>query len=394
MTVSVSTTLPRPDGIFMSQVCRIVVTTGPERGKVFEQDEELVHIGRAPENQIVLEDPGLSELHATILNKNGRFAIFRPSEADIEVDGSEIPSEQWVWLPAEARLQLGRRTSCQFSYELAQAEVRPAPESRSSRSSKSRSEKRESRSGRSSVEAGTSSKVAIKAPPLPPALAEEGVSEDASQSESRNGSSRRSKKQKKKKREKQVARFITDQGGPMVELGADGNLPELALLDGPATRKKRERGKNASPVILYAALGLSMFGSMAMLLVDSSPATVSETSRADAHKELVRFFGMSEELIARKGREMKSNPKIRWPWPSQKKPVGLMGTNGEPASWQKDLRAARIARTRGDIAAERAALRRVLDQLIAEDHDQHFGLTGHAAGDVDLKKYVSIAISR
>jgi hypothetical protein len=371
----------------MSQVCRIVVTTGPERGKVFEQDEELVHIGRAPENQIVLEDPGLSELHATILNKNGRFAIFRPDEADVEVDGSEIPSEQWVWLPMEARLQFGRRTSCQFSYEVSQVGNPPVAESReSSRRSQNRPEKKR--------ESGTSSQVAIKALPLPPALAEEGASEEASQSESRNGSSRRSKKPKKKKREKQVARFITDQGGPMVELGADGNLPELALFDGPATRKKRDRAKNASPVVLYAALGLSMFGSMAMLLIDPSPATVSETSRADARKELVRFFGMSEELIARREREMKRDPKIRWPWPSQKKPVGLMGTDGDPASWQKDLRAARIARTRHDIVAERAAMRRVLDQLIAEDHDQHFGLTGHAAGDADLKKYVSIAISR
>jgi hypothetical protein len=377
----------------MSQVCRIVVTTGPERGKVFEQVEELVHIGRGPENQIVLEDPGLSELHATILNKNGRFAIFRPDEADVEVDGSEIPSEQWVWLPVEARLQFGRRTNCQFSYEPAQVEARVASESReASRSSLKRSEKKEQSSGQASV--GTSSKVVMKAPPLPPALAEEGASEDASQSESRNGSSRRSKKQKKKKREKQVARFITDQGGPMVELGADGHLPELALLDGPATKKKRERAKNASPVVLYAVLGLSMVGSMAMVLIDPSPATVSETSRAEARTELVRFFGMSEELIARKERDMKSDPKMRWPWPSQKKPVGLMGADGGPASWQKDLRAARIARTRRDIVAERAALRRVLNQLIAEDHDQHFGLTGHTAGDTELKKYVSIAISR
>ena len=379
----------------MSQVCRIVVTTGPERGKVFEQDEELVHIGRAPENQIVLEDPGLAELHATILNKNGRFAIFRPDEADVEVDGSEIPSERWVWLPVEARLQLGRRTSCQFSYEPAQAEIRPAPESReSSGSSQKRSGKKEQSSGRASVSGGNFPKVAIKAPPLPPALAEKDASEDASQGEGQNGSERRSKKPKKKKREKQVARFITDQGGPMVELGADGNLPELALLDGPATRKKRERGRNASPVVLYAVLGFSIFGSMAMLLIDSSPVTVSETSRGDARRELVRFFGMSEELIARREREMKSDPKMRWPWPSDKKPIGLMGTNGEPASWQKDLRAARIARTRNDIVAERTALRRVLDQLIAEDHDQHFGLTGHAASDADLKRYVSIAISR
>lgn len=396
----------------MSQICRIVVTTGPERGKVFELEEELVHIGRAPENQIVLEDPGLSEHQATILHKNGRFAIYRPDEADVEVDGSQVPSEQWVWLPIEARLQFGRRTSCQFSYEpdAESAATDRAPvdaESHASAtegssgnhdSSSSESSGRKSRSGRRSGESGKSSRRSVKAPPLPEADAGESASEDeaAAEADSRNGNSRSrsAEKKKKKKRKKQVARFITDQGGPMVELGADGNLPELTLQDGPATKSKRDKPKASSSVVLYSVLGFSMLASLGMLFLDASPATVSETSKADARKELVRFFGIEEAQIAQREREMKADRRQRWPWPSNKKPVALMGQEGEPARWQMDLRAARIARTRADITAERASYRRVLDQLNAEDHHQHFGLTGHAPGDAELKRLVSIAISR
>lgn len=384
----------------MSQVSRIVVTTGPERGKVFELEGELVHIGRAPENQIVMEDPGLSDHHATILHKNGRYAIFRPDESEVEVDGSEIPARQWVWLPAEARLQFGRRTSCQFHYEpLTEATTPPPLNPGSKQPSSTQNKPAQSTSGRNSrTEAGRSrgpDSVAVKAPPLPPGVASDAADEsEEGVSQSQNGKSRRADRKKKKKRKKNVARFITDQGGPMVELGADGHLPELALQDGPGKKSRRDRPKSNSPILLYCVLGLSMASCLAMLLIDPAPHAVSETSKADARRELVRFFGMSEEQMTKREREMKNDPRLKWPWPSNRKPVGLMGPDGTPASWQKDLRAARIARTRRDFAAERAAYRRVLDQLNAEDHDLHFGLTGHAAGDAELKRLVSIAISR
>lgn len=383
----------------MSQVCRIVVTTGPERGKVFELEGELVHIGRAPENQIVLEDPGLSDHQATILHKNGRFAIFRPDEADVEVDGSNIPAQQWVWLPTEARLQFGRRTSCQFNYEPLTAGVTPPPAARpASKSETGASHKHADRAGQKSSEAGASTRIAVKPPPLPAGTAadDSGVDDSASQTKSQNGRSRgkSAERKKKKKREKHVARFITDQGGPMVELGADGHLPELALQDGPGTKTRRATSRSSSPVLLYGILGLSMAACLAMLLIDPTPQTVTETSKSVARRELVRFFGMSEEQIAQREREIKRDPKVRWPWPSGKKPVGLMGPENVPARWQKDLRAARIARTRGDYAAERAAYRQVLDELNAEDHDLHFGLTGDPGGDRELKRLVSIAISR
>jgi len=383
----------------MSHAGRIVVTTGPERGKVFELDEELVHIGRAPENQVVLEDPTLEDHQATILFKNGRFAIYRPTEADVEVDGSDIPIGQWVWLPIQARLQFGRRTSCQFSHEppgetaLSEPEAGGLAENRPAQIEDSESDSRQ--------KAGAPPpRLSIKALPTP-SREENIAAETAAPTDNRNGRTRgrsaekkSTEKKKKKKRKKQVARFITDQGGPMVELGADGHLPELALQDGPSRKLKREKSRSSSPALLYAVLGLSMLASLSLLLVDASPTTVTEISKVEAREELVRFFGMPEDVIAQREREMKQDRQQQWKWPSGRKPVALMGRCQNPAPWQKALRAARMARSRGDLDKEYEAYRQVLDQLNAEDHDLHFGLTGHADGDAELKRLVSIVISR
>ncbi|MFP6764235.1 MAG: FHA domain-containing protein [Planctomycetaceae bacterium] len=383
----------------MSHAGRIVVTTGPERGKVFELEEELVHIGRAPENQVVLEDPALEDHQATILHKNGRFAIYRPTEADVEVDGSDIPIGRWVWLPIEARLQFGRRTSCQFSYAVPGETIRSeSTEGDPANKVPVPFEGGESDADRQSSEPPR--RHSVKALPIPPAE-DNAAAEAAALADSRNGRSRgrtsekrSSEKKKKKKRKKQVARFITDQGGPMVELGTDGNLPELALQDGPSRKLKRSKPKSSSPALLYGVLGLSMLASLGMLLVDASPTTVTEISKVEARRELVRFFGMPEDVIEQWERELKQDRQRRWMWTSPEKPVTLMGRDNEPAPWQKALRVARIARSRGDLDAEYAAYRQVLDQLNAEDRDLHFGLTGHAKGDAELKRLISIAISR
>jgi len=383
----------------MSHAGRIVVTTGPERGKVFELEEELVHIGRAPENQVVLEDPALEDHQATILFKNGRCAIFRPAEADVEVDGSDIPIGQWVWLPIQARLQFGRRTTCQFSHE-------SPGETVLSESDQDNLTGNQSPQTQGGGEDRRQNSDARPAPALPgesvPAREEELEAASTSSADSRNGRTRgRSgdrktvEKKKKKKRKKQIARFITDQGGPMVELGADGHLPELALQDGPSRKLKRTKQKSSSPALLYCVLGLSMLASLSLLLVDASPTTaVAEISRSKARQELVRFFGMPEDVIAQRVHEMKQDRQQRWMWPSNNRPVPLMGHDQGPAPWQKALRTARIAHSRGDRKKEYEAYRQVLDQLNAEDHDLHFGLTGHADGDEELKRLVSIVISR
>lgn len=343
-----------------SYICRIVVTTGPDRGKVFEVDEELIHIGRADENQIVLEDPSLPDHQASILRKNGRFAIFRPTDADVQVDGADIPIEKWVWLPNDVRLQFGRRTSCQLSYE-ATLDDRPASTAGPS-------------AAPDAPKASPSRRPGAGPSPVP-AKADSGnpdpSNDDAETSldQSRDGSSAggdgRTKKSRRKskaaKRKKNVARFITDQGGPLVELGADGHLPELALQDDPARKEKQARPSQSNSSLLYSVLALSFLSSLAMLFAEVDPPSVSELSKADAREEIVRFFGSEDQ---------------------------------ELQSWQKQLRAARLAHSRGDSEAELMAYRRVLALLKSEDRDPHIGITGHLATDEELKRLIGIIISR
>lgn len=347
-------------------ICRIVVTTGPDRGKVFEIDEELIHIGRADENQIVLDDPSLPDHQASVLRKNGRFAIFRPTDAEVQVDGADIPAEKWVWLPNDVRLQFGRRTSCQLTYELS-LDDEPSKSSETAPS--------ETDSPKPADAAKSPIKVRPSAVPQPGSGSAnaEGASTDSgsenSVDQSADGAAQasggRKKKSKKKgksaKRKKNVARFITDQGGPLVELGADGHLPELALQDDPTHKEKQPKKKQSNSALLYSALGLSFLSSLAMLFAEVDPPSVSELSKADAREEIVRFFGSDDKDLE---------------------------------TWQRRLRAARLAHSRGDNETELRRYREVLSSLKSEDRDPHIGMTGHLSHDEDLKRLIGIIISR
>jgi len=327
--------------------CRIVITTGPDRGKVFEVDEELIHIGRAEENQIVLDDPSLPDHQASILRKNDRFAIFRPTDAELQVDGADIPAEKWVWLPNDVRLQFGRRTSCQLTYEMSLDDAPTA----------------------SSTTASVDKAIKLKPSAVPPTeaasatAAAEGHSSDQSVDDStaEGGKKKSKRKAKSSKRKKNVARFITDQGGPLVELGADGHLPELSLQDDLTRKEKQVKPQQSNSALLYSVLGLSFLASLAMLFAEIDPPSVSELSKADAREEIVRFFGSDEK---------------------------------ELKTWQKQLRAARLAHSRGDDEAELMTYRRVLALLKSEDRDPHIGITGHLTTDEELKRLIGIIISR
>jgi hypothetical protein len=98
----------------MSVCARITVTSGPDQGKVFELTGEMVRLGKAPHNEVVLSDTLVSDQHASIVRREGRFAIFTPVPEGLEVDGTEVPSERWVWLPETATIRVGQRTSVDF----------------------------------------------------------------------------------------------------------------------------------------------------------------------------------------------------------------------------------------------------------------------------------------
>ena len=201
----------------MSEPATITVTRGPARGQFFELEAELVHIGRAESNQVVLEDTNLADHHASIVFRNGRYAIFTPLPDAVSIDGSAIPPQRWVWLPGEANIGLGQRTSLRFATS------------------------------------------------LPNAASDNGDAEDGPA-----GNGQR-KGRKGRRRKRQLAKFVTDaQGESRVQLGEDGQLPELSL-DEELTGGKIEQKKSGSNSLLLSLVLVVSTALSIMLLIVEGP---------------------------------------------------------------------------------------------------------------------------
>src|SRR5262245_25961882 len=93
---------------------RITVTAGPDRGKVFQLTGEMVRLGKGLDNDVVLTDAQVGDHHASIVRREGRFAIFTSVSKGLDVDGTEVPPERWVWLPSSATIRIGQKTSVEF----------------------------------------------------------------------------------------------------------------------------------------------------------------------------------------------------------------------------------------------------------------------------------------
>ena len=77
----------------MNTTSSLTITTGPGRGASFEFEDELINIGRGDMNQVVIDDPDLEEHQASIVQRNGRYAIYTAFNDAVEVDTSPIPAE-------------------------------------------------------------------------------------------------------------------------------------------------------------------------------------------------------------------------------------------------------------------------------------------------------------
>lgn len=304
---------------------KITITSGPDRGKVFELNDELVNIGHGPDNEVPLSDASLEDYQASITSRKGRYAIYTPLERVIEVDGNAIPADRWVWLPPHARVRVSPRTAFQFSYQAAAptaSDPQPTPRPADADATATPPAARRSRA------AGQEASPPAKRP---------------------------------EKRRRNVARFITDQAGDtLVKLGEDGHLPELTLTEGAGKRAHPRRQPASHSTVLYAALAASTLLSVVMLLIDAQPDGTTALMRTAARQELVEFYATQDD---------------------------------EPLLYQRHLREARLAHSRGDRAAEHAAYRRVLALLNAEDNDPFTGLTGSPARDERLRKVLVVLLS-
>ncbi|OPX36502.1 MAG: hypothetical protein B1H13_14400 [Desulfobacteraceae bacterium 4484_190.3] len=54
---------------------KLYIIEGPSKGKSFDLGEETVSLGRAPENNIQIDDPSISSRHMKLEQKDGRFFV-------------------------------------------------------------------------------------------------------------------------------------------------------------------------------------------------------------------------------------------------------------------------------------------------------------------------------
>lgn len=328
---------------------RLLMISGPDEGKVFGLTSELVHIGTGPGNQVVLSDITLAEHQASIASRNGRFAIYVPPGQRVEVEGAPIPNDKWVWLPAAAAMRMGAATVCRFESS-AQGVVNGAA------------------AGAGQTLTVPTVKPGSTADPGAGST-DEGTPVPADGKKREGAGTKRKKAAAGRKSQSQVARFITDRpGDPLVKLGEDGQLPELALADA-AARQAAEAPKEKNPLVLYAALTCSFVLSLGMLLLEPPGSnTASLTAKAAARQEIQEYFGREDGSL-------------------------------EP--YQQALRQALIEAARGNSREERQYYRRVLQMLNAADVRDPAnlnGLTGRYTGrgrksDDDLRELLQQLLS-
>jgi len=312
----------------MGQSARIVIHSGPDRGRVFPVEGDLVHIGRGTDNAIVLADPEILDYHFSVSYRNGQCALNAAAAGAVVANGQPLPPDQWVAVVPPTKLQVSGATELEI---LANEDLT----------------------------ASTTSSVT------------QSWTDDSSTEAKRKAAGAGGAKVKKKTRStgaRQVAKFITDRpGDPLVRLGGDGKLPELALTEKAATR--REAKAPSQSYLIWVVMAVSVLMSVGMLLIDAEPTTSRGDSRATARRELASYY---------RGEVSTLQP------------------------YQIYLRNAVLAHAQGDAANERKNYFRVLDLLDAADIRDPAnlnGLTGKQTGrgrssDTDLRRHLEILVAR
>ena len=369
------------------------VTTGPDRGKSFDLNDVLSHIGTGNENHVVLTDPSVAPHQASIACRDGRYFIYTPPALEIEVDGNKIPAEQRVWLPEEATIQVSRRTLLHFVC----VETRPVGTAsiQTISSFKSIPEPAESpgsaapagnggATGGAAVSAGHvqsghgapgqgasmgGTPAAVPAPVRHPGqktttsfskgrrpASDPDLAADAAPAPQKAVPARADKKQPT------VAKFITDAPGDLlVRLGDDGHLPELTLDEGQTRAQSETRAKESNPLLLIAALCFSLGMTGLMLLVDVEDSGGSGRGWQEANQKIAEYYGNEDE---------------------------------ELLPWQIHLRRARQAHSRRAYQEERDEYKKVLNLLHAEGKSRFTGLTGSPDRNKKLEEMISVLLGR
>ena len=161
---------------------------------------------------------------------------------------------------------------------------------------------------------------------------------------------------------RKVARFITIEASTSnLALAEDGKLPELRLQEGQQTEAKKQ-GSGMNPLLLIGLLCLSVAMSIVLVFMGDAPGGSSvNQDKAHARFEIEDKFFFTER-------------------------------NAPVEPYQKLLREAKQACSRGDRRTEKECYRKVLDMLRVERGEFDRGLTGSRSRDAELEGYVTILL--
>ena len=155
------------------------------------------------------------------------------------------------------------------------------------------------------------------------------------------------------RRKPKQAKFITaDATATKVQLGADGQLPELKLNEVETDEKDNEEASSGTSPLLLVVLAISIVSSVVLLLLDTSASRSESRTKRDALERLETPYYIGEP-------------------PTKPEPFQLL------------IRQALQAHRRGDLDTERQLYKRVLDLLHAEGKNKFTGLTGNIYGETD-----------
>jgi hypothetical protein len=144
------------------------------------------------------------------------------------------------------------------------------------------------------------------------------------------------------------------------QLTIDGKLPTLHLHD-EAKPKANEGELKSNPVFVGLLVCFSLLTSGVMLFVVGMQPSQSAKMVLESRQSISEFYEV------RIGEEV--------------------------APYQRELREAQLANSRGDFRAEIQNYEKVMARFRAEDRNRFKGLTGSPSGDIELEEHISILLS-
>jgi len=164
---------------------------------------------------------------------------------------------------------------------------------------------------------------------------------------------------------KKVARLIlTETAEPKWNLAPDGSLPNLHLEERTGEEREKEKKRSSNPLLLILVLSGSLLTSLILLFVDTS-----SVGQGSAEQKLQARQTLAAEYYSH------------------------LNPNKPLAEYQRLLREAHWAHSRGDFKREKELYRQVLLLLYAErGRNTYTGLTGSRARDQQLEELLRILL--